>query len=120
MTSPAAQLQTLFYTLRTAAANHRRIADRLLDSPRAYDLAEAALAEAGDALVDALSRPLKTGERRSVVVTGGRKIELFPMGCGYTVATRRADGTTEHSHTQPSETAATLAFRSAVVIAATA
>jgi hypothetical protein len=89
---PDPQIQTLYATARTNAANLDRILARgPVVSPHAYDLAAEALSESLTALHQALLAPLDYTGWRRVDLVGGRYAEVFTTGCGAAYALRQID-----------------------------
>lgn len=89
---PDPQLQTLYATAHTNAANLDRILARgPVVSPRAYDLATEILSDSLTALHRALLAPLDHTGWRRVDLLGGRYAEVFTTGCGAAYALRQRD-----------------------------
>lgn len=90
---PDPQIQTLYATARTDAANLARLATYTptADTEHASDLATLELSKSLEALNKALMAPLdRTGWRR-VNLSGGRYAEVFTMGVGAAYALRNAE-----------------------------
>jgi hypothetical protein len=90
MTATDAQLATLVATTRSLHASLYRI--NVVESPRAWHLAQDSLREHQAATRQALRMPLQAGTGwRRVQLSGGRLAEVFNSGGGTTFALRNTE-----------------------------
>jgi hypothetical protein len=111
-------LQTLYKTAATDRANLLRVEAHLVNTPRAYDLAEEAAMASAQALHQALVAPLDSTGWRRVDLADGKYAEVFTNGGGTTYAVRQMGKGTIFCRTYAHTDEALRAFAMLVYLAA--